>query len=538
MTMDCYSEQICATFVDGELPADEAQRLRIHLVTCPRCRDLVEALRNENRALSESLRELSEEAATSAPFPRPGWSWVWGDLAVLAAVLALGSIVSVWWDELSIPSAVEWFNPFSLSGLTNLLFNVSDYITQGGTAMLTEYAAIVGGLVMLSLLGGSALLLGRRGRQSKPGLSLLIALVALSLPSFGLERRHQDFIIVPASETVDDTLLAAGKTVRVEGVINGDLLVFGQNVEVSGTVKGDLVSFAKRAVVSGSVEGHIFSCAQSLDLDGQVGQSIYGWAQSLRVGNRSRVGNGIVVGSGDSILEGEVKRSVTIFSSVADVSGNIGRELTMAGGSLTLTDTARVGGNLTARVRHLQNVHIADGAVISGKRDIQVRVRKSQFTRPRFYLHQAVWLAAAMLVEWLGLLLFPVFFQTTTQAVGSGWLSLGLGVGTLAGVPVAMVVIGITLVGLPISLMLLAVYLTGIYLAKIWVGAYLGRILLRPSGATKGDWLLGLLVGLLILSIIGFIPYLGGLVRLGVVCLGLGAFAAQLYRTSRPAITA
>jgi hypothetical protein len=65
------------------------------------------------------------------------------------------------------------------------------------------------------------------------------------------------------------------------------------------------------------------------------------------------------------------------------------------------------------------------------------------------------------------------------------------------------------------------------------VGAYLGRILLRPSGATKRDWVLGLLVGLLILGIVGFIPYLGGLVRLGVICLGLGAFAAQLYRTSR-----
>jgi hypothetical protein len=78
------------------------------------------------------------------------------------------------------------------------------------------------------------------------------------------------------------------------------------------------------------------------------------------------------------------------------------------------------------------------------------------------------------------------------------------------------------------------VYLAAIYLAKVWVGAFLGRILLKPSGATKGDWLLGLLVGLLILTIVGFIPYLGGLVRLGVICLGLGAFAGQLYRASRP----
>jgi hypothetical protein len=189
-------------------------------------------------------------------------------------------------------------------------------------------------------------------------------------------------------------------------------------------------------------------------------------------------------------------------------------------------------------VRQLRNVHIADGATIAGKRDIQVQERRSQFTRPRFYLHQAVWFAAAMLVGWLGLVLFPAFFQATSRAVGSGWSSLGVGVGVLAGMPVAMVVAAVTLVGIPISLMLLAVYLPAIYLAKIWVGAFLGRILLKPAGAAKGDWLLGLLVGLLLLTIVGFIPYLGGLVRLGVVCLGLGAFAGQLYRASRPATTA
>ena len=60
--MECYSEQICTTFVDGELAVDEARRLRNHLATCPRCRKLVDALRAENRALTESLRQLPEEA--------------------------------------------------------------------------------------------------------------------------------------------------------------------------------------------------------------------------------------------------------------------------------------------------------------------------------------------------------------------------------------------------------------------------------------------------------------------------------------------
>jgi len=140
-------------------------------------------------------------------------------------------------------------------------------------------------------------------------------------------------------------------------------------------------------------------------------------------------------------------------------------------------------------------------------------------------------------VGWLCLTLFPGFSQACTQAVGSGWRSLALGLGVLAGVPVAIVVAAITLVGIPISLMLLGVYIAALCLAKVWVGAFLGRILLKPAGATKRDWLLGLLAGLLILTIVGFIPYLGGLVRFGVVCLGLGAFAWQLYQSSRPVMT-
>jgi hypothetical protein len=537
--MECYSEQICEVFVDGELPVDEARRLRGHLATCQRCQERVDALRSENRVLSESLRELPDEEASLAAVSRWRLSRGWGDLALLAAVLALGGIALVLIDDLQIPAALEWANPFSVNGFTNLLFNVSDYIAQGGTAMLTEYAAGVGGVVLMLLLGGSVLMLGRRWRRRQPGLRLLIVLLALSLPSFAMEHRHGQFVTVAANETVDDTLLATGDTVRVEGVVNGDLLAFGQTVEVRGTVKGDVVTGAKRVVVTGTVEGRIYNFSQSLDLEGQLGHSLYGFAQSLRVDDRSHVGEGVVVAAGEVSLEGDVKRSVDIMGSGnADVSGSVGRDLTVFGGrSLTLTDTARVGGNLSARVRELKDVHIADGATIAGKRDIQLQVRQSPYSHPRFYFHQAIWFASAMLVGWLGLVFFPGFFRATTQAVGSGWTSLGLGIGVLAGAPVAMIVIAITLVGFPISLMLLVVYLTALYLAKIWVGAFLGWLLLKPAGGTKGDWVLGLLVGLLIITIVGYIPYLGGLVRLGVVCLGLGAFAAQLYRASRPGIT-
>jgi len=55
----------------------------------------VDALRAENRVLSESLHELPDEEFSPAGFSYPRWSWVWGDLAIMAGVLALGSIISV-----------------------------------------------------------------------------------------------------------------------------------------------------------------------------------------------------------------------------------------------------------------------------------------------------------------------------------------------------------------------------------------------------------------------------------------------------------
>jgi hypothetical protein len=327
--MECYSEQTCALAVDGELAPDEAQRLRDHLLTCRRCRELVDALRAENRLLSESLQELPEEAPSPAGFSHLHRSWVWGDLAVLAAVLALGSITSIWFDGLSIPAALEWFNPFSASGRTNLLFTLFDQFASGGTAMLTDYAAVVGFVSLLLLLGGGALLLGR-GRLRQPGLHLLIVLLALSLPSFGLERRHAEYVTVAANETVDDTLVAAGNTVRIEGVVNGDLIAFGRTVEVVGTVNGDLVTLSKRTVVSGTVEGRIYTFSESLDLDGLLAHNLYGVAQSLRVNDRGHVGEGVVAAAGDVTIEGDVKRSVNIVASGnTDVSGTIGRDLTM-----------------------------------------------------------------------------------------------------------------------------------------------------------------------------------------------------------------
>ena len=89
---------------------------------------LVDALRAENRVLSESLNELPEEAASPAGFSVRagrgcGVTWRAGRSAGAGFDhFRCGSM------KLSIPAALEWFNPFSLSGRTNLIFDLSYYV--------------------------------------------------------------------------------------------------------------------------------------------------------------------------------------------------------------------------------------------------------------------------------------------------------------------------------------------------------------------------------------------------------------------------
>src|SRR5580658_4341109 len=101
----------------------------------------MDAFRIENRALSESLNELPDETLSPVGVSPRRWYWPWADATILAAVLALGSSVVARIDELRIPSELEWFNPFSIDGLMNLIFNLSYYFAHGGTTMLADYAA-------------------------------------------------------------------------------------------------------------------------------------------------------------------------------------------------------------------------------------------------------------------------------------------------------------------------------------------------------------------------------------------------------------
>jgi cytoskeletal protein CcmA (bactofilin family) len=519
----CPPEAVLAEHADGELPREAALATAAHLEECARCREMLEALRGESRLLAAAL----EAAAARAEAPERRTSWVEGITLALVLVTAAAGANALWqW----LAAAAEQ-GPISVlderSIVLSALFEAVFFLLREGASMLTSLLEILGVLVLLAAVLGLSL-----WRRRAPGLLLLTVLLAVaSSPSFALEQRigKKGTVTIPAGETVDDSVLATGDTVSMEGVVTGNLLAFGRRVSVRGTVQGDLVACAQRVEIDGTVEGNVLACAEDFTLRGPVGRSLHVFAKHSGVEKEARVQGDILAFSQEVDFEGEARRDLFAFAGLTNLRGDVGRNASAWTGRLRVEDRAKVGGDLTAHVDRADQLSVESGAAIAGKTATVLGSKggkgrsghQSRYARPSFYLWRVIWLAAAFLTGLVLQRLWPVLFGSGVADVAVAWW-LGIGLLALAAPPVAAVLLGLTVVGLPLALLTLAVWLAGLYVSGILVASLVGRALLTRQAPVPPPFAIALLVGLLAVTVAVNVPFLGGIVKLAVILLGLG----------------
>jgi anti-sigma factor RsiW len=531
--MSCPPEATWAVHADGELPPGEALRLEAHLGACPRCRALVHSLREENRLLAAVLEEAAGEPAPG----RPGLALALGAASALVAAAAGFEALSTWVAGLGRETPAALVDHRGL--VVSILFDAVFYVLREGASMLNSVLSALGlsGLVLLTVLVVFTL-----RKRWAAGAGILAALLALPGPAAGLERRaargEHDRIVVRAGETVDDSLFAAGDTVAVEGTVTGNLIAVGRTVVVRGTVKGDLVSASQRLELSGAVEGNVFAGAEAVLVRGPVGRSVHAFAEDVRVDSSARV-EGDLVGFGSEVdVGGRVGRDLLAFCGLANLRGEVGRHVSAHTRRLQIEGPAKIGGDLLAHVRKAEDVQVDPGAVVSGKTETRLeKPRKSRFATPGFYFWKLVWLAAAFLTALVLQRLIPGLFAQDRPDGGALLRALGVGLVVLVAVPVGAVLAAFTLVGLPVGLFVLALWLASLYVAFLLVAALVGQSLLQRRGGPPPAFAPLLLVGLVALTVAVNFPYVGGVVRLAVILVGLGLAVTQGRRSftaSRP----
>jgi anti-sigma factor RsiW len=532
--MKCPSEFEYSVFIDGELPEAEARQIHLHLDTCNDCNRLVASLRSENRVLVQCLQEADLDegfappefvSATSTAEPINIVKWALGVVGVAVAYKVSTGILF----GFRLPPELAWLRGQDWLANPSWIFNGLSYAMDHAELLSETLPALIAVFAGAAVLFSFARALGRRGAVSSVfGVLLLIGLS--SSRGYAIDIRKGTG--VAAGERIDDSVIATAdkgrKNVEIAGTVTGDVFLVGDLVTISGNVEGNAVIFGRRVEISGNVGGSLLGAGQSVVITGHVGRNLIGAGSNVTIGKTADIASNVIGLGSEVVVEGTTHRDLGIFAGVLDMRGSVGRDLYFRGGQASLLGSTNVGGDFNARPNKEEDIQVASGAVIGGKKDIQVVPRSprvNRYTTVSFYVWQIVRLVAAFIS---GLILFRVIPWLVPAGIATGkqWLAAG-GIGFLfcVGVPIAVLIVGITIIGLPIALISLALWIAGLYFSKILVAEFVGRSLTKERGA------LSLLAGLLVVIVAVDLPWIGGLLNFLLVVMGLGAIVMLTYRS-------
>lgn len=245
---------------------------------------------------------------------------------------------------------------------------------------------------------------------------------------------------------------------------------------------------------------------------------------------RGETVGGVFIASGDARIAGRVDGDVVVLSGDVTVSGRIEGDLFTAGGLARLLPSAEVTGDVNYGSQHPD---------VSN--DARVRGDVGKKGWPRFggllswlggFL---VWLAVSVSIAALGVLLLlaapraaDAIHARAQERIGP---TIAIGIAAMIALPVGAFVAAITVLGLPLAFVtMLALLPLGAvaYAVAAWA---LGRRILKPPR----ERVLSFLVGIAILRAGALVPFVGLLIGLAAVIVGLGLIGAAIGAARGPA---
>ncbi|WP_418280864.1 bactofilin family protein [Halorubrum sp. DTA98] len=330
---------------------------------------------------------------------------------------------------------------------------------------------------------------------------VLVAVVALPLVTgVGAAQSVQGAsgaIVVEDGQTVDGIDGVAG-TIVVRGTVAGDLSGAAGSIRIAetGRVDGTVEGAAGTVIVDGTVEGDV-----------RVG------AGSFELTDTGHIGGSLVVGAG----------AVTI-------DGVVGGDVRAAGESVVLGPNADVGGEFRYDARELTrspDASVAGGVVADSDLRGGTGLGFGTDVIP-WWLGTVYALAANLVLGGFLIAVFPRFSRdVATRVRADPLVSGGVGFATLIGVPIALALVAVTIVGIPLALAGIVAYVAALWIASVYGKYAVGTWALGLAG-WENRWV-ALVVGLVGFTLLGLVPFLGGVLEFLALLLGLGAFGIGLY---------
>ncbi len=374
--------------------------------------------------------------------------------------------------------------------------------------------------------------------SSRFGVAVALTAVMLSLasqPAQAAELASADFVIIRHGTVVDDDLYAVAITVRIDGEVKGDVIAFAADrVVIDGRVTGSVTAIAGSVEVNGVVEGSLRAAANRVAVEGTVMGDVIVTGWDVALSPRSEVGGEVVSWGNRLAALGTIEQDLTGNLRGISLGGRVGGRVVVSVGQLAVVGPLQVGGSLSYRsAREAEGLEHAEvGGTVTRRIPLppNIRIRAlGIFLRGMIALFLTI-AAVATVWSWPGRtraaaghvhprawrqwLAGAAVFATPLALVGATAVMVAVAP-PAAGLPLLVVLV-------PLILAVVALLLVGALVAGVPVALALGRRVFKgvgPHGATLG--------GAVILATLWMLPWVGWLIPVVALPLGLGAWMTR-----------
>ena len=330
---------------------------------------------------------------------------------------------------------------------------------------------------------------------------------------------------------------AAGSSLQIDKPVAGDLMAAGGSVDVMTTVEGDAVLSGGTVSVSKRIGQNFYGAAGKLFVNDVVGRNARVAGGQVTFSQVSEVVGNVSAAGGEVTMNGKVKGHVIVAGGHVLIDAMIGGDVEATGGQVELGPNARIGGKL--RYASREPLKRDPAAQVAGA--LETFAPPGGWPVPENVEHRMgrtggwVWTIGLLVVAAVLVALLPNFYSGVARTLRAhAGKSLLVGFITLICVPVAALLFLITIIGVPLGLLTVLAYLLLLVIGYVSTGISIGDWALqraRSDAPQSTTWRIGsAILGVLIVSLLARMPWLGGWVVLVALLVGLGALALQIWQ--------
>jgi len=370
---------------------------------------------------------------------------------------------------------------------------------------------------------------------------MIAALLIVPMATFA-QVESGDSIYVGSDEEITDNFFAAGQSVDLNGHFHKDVYVWGNMVTISGIVDGDVIVAGSNVRVTGEIGGTLRAAGSNIEVDAKIGRNATIAGAVVMIKDNTEIAWDLIVAGGMVSINGPVNGKISVAAGNIDINSTVGDSVFAKvdqQGQFILKPNAHVKGSVyyTWDKELIQE----EGALVEGSVEreepgyaVSGKDVKKMFTSA--YWGWKLFSFAALLL--IGLIILAIWGKfgekVAAKSVEKFGKSLGIGFLVFILVPIAFFVLMVTIIGIPLAFVGLLAYGILFYVSKVFASLMVGTMLIKGIGKKKKvDRYLGFLVGLIVLSLIGIIPFIGGLVWFILTVTAFGAFLILAYEGTK-----